>query len=88
MAANRNVPQAAWGSILSGPRTGFMAMLHGIEAVVPLQDGKTITVETSNEPESAELVNLLAARSDKMDRLVASMNTYMKTNNKLLQLQG
>jgi hypothetical protein len=88
IAANRNVPQAAWGSILSGPRTGFMAMLHGIEAVVPLQDGKTITVETSNEPESAELVNLLAARSDKMDRLVASMNTYMKTNNKLLQLQG
>jgi hypothetical protein len=34
----------AVGGIATGPTTGFPAMLHGTEAVVPLPDGKTIPV--------------------------------------------
>jgi hypothetical protein len=34
----------AVGGIADGPTTGFPAMLHGTEAVVPLPDGKTIPV--------------------------------------------
>lgn len=32
------------GGIVSGPQSGYPAMLHGTEAVVPLPDGKTIPV--------------------------------------------
>jgi len=38
---------ASWfakGGIASGPTTGFPAMLHGTEAVVPLPDGKALPV--------------------------------------------
>ena len=40
-----NVGYAAMGGIFSGPRSGFPAVLHGKEAVVPLPDGKTIPVD-------------------------------------------
>jgi hypothetical protein len=36
------------GGIASGPNAGYETMLHGIEAVVPLPDGKTIPVSLSN----------------------------------------
>lgn len=36
------------GGIASGPNSGYETMLHGIEAVVPLPDGKTIPVSLSN----------------------------------------
>lgn len=39
------IPGAADGGILSGPTSGFMAELHGTEAVVPLPDGKSIPVD-------------------------------------------
>ena len=35
----------AKGGIVSGPKTGFMGMLHGTEAVVPLPDGRSIPVD-------------------------------------------
>jgi hypothetical protein len=36
------------GGIASGPTTGYLAELHGPEAVVPLPDGKTIPVRLEN----------------------------------------
>lgn len=51
-----NMPQAAMGGILSGPASGFPAMLHGNEIVVPLDPnsllaelGKKSKVEIENE---------------------------------------
>lgn len=35
----------ATGGVPSGPRSGYLAMLHGTEAVVPLPDGRNIPVE-------------------------------------------
>lgn len=44
------------GGIASGPKQGYEAMLHGIEAVVPLPDGKTIPVSLkTTTTEFAEL---------------------------------
>jgi archaellum component FlaC len=37
-------PGAADGGVLSGPKSGYPATLHGTEAVVPLPDGKNIPV--------------------------------------------
>ena len=36
------------GGIAAGPASGYEALLHGIEAVVPLPDGKTIPVSIKN----------------------------------------
>lgn len=44
------------GGIARGPRTGFPALLHGTEAVVPLPDGKSIPVRNDG---SAEMVNAI-----------------------------
>lgn len=39
-----SVPAAANGNILSGPKSGYTARLHGTEAVVPLPDGRNLPV--------------------------------------------
>ena len=36
---------SANGNILKGPESGYKALLHGVEAVVPLPDGRTVPVE-------------------------------------------
>jgi hypothetical protein len=40
-----HVQAFAKGGIAEGPKSGYPAMLHGAEAVIPLPDGKTIPVE-------------------------------------------
>ena len=40
-------PQFAKGGIASGPKSGYEAILHGTEAVIPMPDGKTIPVTLS-----------------------------------------
>jgi hypothetical protein len=81
------IPKGASGNILSGPTSGFMALLHGVEAVVPLRDGKTIQVE-SNEEESTEVIEMLVMKVQKLDKIINSMQSYMRTSNKILQLQS
>ena len=39
-----NVGYAAMGGVFSGPPSGYATIMHGMEAVVPLPDGKTIPV--------------------------------------------
>ena len=38
-------PEMARGGVVSGPRSGYPATLHGTEAVIPLPDGRSIPVE-------------------------------------------
>lgn len=38
---------SANGNILKGPESGYKALLHGVEAVVPLPDGRNMPVEIS-----------------------------------------
>lgn len=68
----------AKGGIASGPKDGFMAMLHGTEAVIPLPDGKSIPLDTSgmqsmvsrlsdikqDENTSPEMLNLMSSFKD------------------------
>jgi len=84
-----NMQQAATGGILSGPNTGFEAMLHGTEAVIPLPDGKTIPVQMSGgRGSSAEQMKLISMKISKLDTLVRSMQTHYDTTNKILQRQS
>ena len=61
----------ALGGIASGPTSGFPAILHGTEAVVPLPDGRSIPVNLTGAIDSDSIVQALTGlRKDfaKMDR--------------------
>jgi hypothetical protein len=58
----------AKGGVLSGPTSGYMAELHGTEAVVPLPDGTNIPVQLS------------AAESKSMPELVQINRNLLQQN--------
>jgi hypothetical protein len=51
--------QFAKGGISMGPRSGYLAELHGPEAVVPLPDGKTIPVNLQGSFENSKMFDTL-----------------------------
>jgi hypothetical protein len=80
-------PGKALGGISAGPDSGYMEKLHGVEAVVPLPDGKTIPVSMDSGGLSdlaglmreqiklaQDMVNTLRDSQDIQDRLLA--NSY------------
>lgn len=87
-ASTGPLQQGARGGILSGPIDGFMAMLHGTEAVIPMPDGKPIDVQGPGEEGSEEAESLMAMKMERMDTLLQGMTTYLRTTDRLLQLQS
>ena len=49
---------SATGNILKGPTTGYPALLHGTEAVVPLPDGRAIPVDLNMSQKTSESTSL------------------------------
>jgi hypothetical protein len=66
------------GGIASGPFSGYMAELHGPEAVVPLPDGKTIPVRIEGEPgsnkSSADMSAMMNQFKSSMESMINQMN--------------
>jgi predicted chitinase len=80
------LPQAQYGGLLSGPNSGYMAMLHGTEAVVPLPDGKSIPVELPGFTASlSDQTGIMAQQLSKLDELVRVMQNQVSLSNKILQ---
>jgi hypothetical protein len=71
---------AELGGILSGPKSGYQAMLHGTEAVVPLPNSRSIPVEVRNQDSS-----MMSAQLDKLDELVRVMQNQLSISTKILQ---
>lgn len=77
---------AASGGILSGPKGGYEAMLHGTEAVIPLPDGKTIPVQMSGGGGSSpEQLHLLSQELGKLEMLVRIVQRNNDITTKILQ---
>jgi hypothetical protein len=80
---------SAKGNILKGPTTGYPALLHGTEAVVPLPDGRAIPVEMKQQPTSsmestnASAVALLSASVDAQTAKMTELVSLMQRNNNL-----
>ena len=79
---------AATGGVLSGPKSGYNAMLHGTEAVIPLPDGKSIPVQMAGTGGSAAQINLLAQELEKLEALVRVVQKNNDITNKILQRQS
>ena len=74
------------GGVATGPRSGYAAMLHGTEAVVPLPDGKTIPVEMPNlDRNMQEQVSMMGAQLVALEELVRYMRDNNAINTKILQ---
>jgi hypothetical protein len=80
---------AATGGILSGPTSGYTAMLHGNEAVVPLPDGKSIPVANmGGSDNSSENNKIISMKIAKLDQLISGMIKNNSLSNKILQRQS
>jgi GH24 family phage-related lysozyme (muramidase) len=62
-----NMVSAADGGAFSGPRSGYRAVLHGPEAVVPLPDGRTIPVTIAG----------LAEHNERLSQVLSAIETRM-----------
>jgi hypothetical protein len=87
------MPSAAMGGILSGPTSGYQALLHGNEAVVPLPDGRTIPVQskgggTGSSAGAEEQISLLTQELSKLDSLLSVMTKQNNITDRMLQNQG
>lgn len=73
------------GGVATGPSSGYSAMLHGTEAVVPLPDGRTIPVEMpSLSMGMSEQVGMMREQIGRLDEIIATMRTQNAISNKML----
>lgn len=77
------------GGIATGPRSGYMAQLHGTEAVIPLPDGKNVPVAMPEFTSSVrDQVVAMGEQTNKLDDLVSLMRQQVMTSQKLLQVSS
>jgi len=80
---------AATGGILTGPKSGYTAMLHGNEAVVPLPDGRTIPIANmGGSDNSFENNKIISMKIAKLDQLISGMIKNNNLSSKILQRQS
>jgi hypothetical protein len=79
------MPQAATGGILSGPTSGYQAMLHGTEAVVPMGNKKNITVDTGGNSSDKQQLAIIAKKIATIDAIIHGMTRSNNNNTKILQ---
>jgi predicted chitinase len=94
------IPKAADGDVLSGPKSGYRAVLHGTEAVVPLPDGRTIPVTIAGLTEQNDrLAQVLSAIETRMgstgsagspvsDTLLSKLDDFIRVSSDQLGVLG
>ena len=80
-------PRAATGGVLSGPKGGYEAMLHGTEAVIPLPSGQSIPVQMNGGGSSTppEQLAMLAQELGKLEMLVRIVQKNNDITTRILQ---
>ena len=79
------MPQAATGGILSGPTSGYQAMLHGTEAVVPMGNKNAITVNAGANSGDKQQLDIIAKKIATIDAIIHGMTRSNSNNTKILQ---
>ena len=80
--------QMANGGMVSGPKDGYDATLHGTEAVIPMDGKKAITVQTQEDTVLEQHSKLLSMKIIKLDQLIKGMQTHYDTSSKILMRQS
>lgn len=75
----------AYGGITSGPRSGYMAMLHGTEAVVPLPGGRSIPVEMTGMTDTmGKQLTMLGEQLGRFDTMINLLQNNVDISRKIL----
>lgn len=76
-----------YGGVASGPKSGYTALLHGTEAVVPLPDNRSIPVEMPNFDRSLQAqTDMMSAHLSRLDEVVAVMRNQLDVSQRILQV--
>ena len=74
VAAGTTFPKSATGGIISGPSTGYMAILHGDEIVIPAQPGSSALQFNSTSPKNQSddmIQGILLMMTKKVDKMIS-----------------
>jgi len=86
LKANKPKQQFAQGGIATGPESGYKAMLHGTEAVVPLAGGRTIPVEMPNFTSNLQgQMDVMGQQLSKLDELISETRINNTLTQKMLK---
>ena len=76
------LPGKAQGGIASGPNSGYLSLLHGTEAVIPLANGKSVPVELAGSADMGNLSNVVQQMQS-----IFSAESAAKNNQSSVQTQ-
>lgn len=84
-----HVQSLARGGIATGPKSGYMAQLHGNEAVVPLPDNRSIPVDMPNFAGSFDRqIDMMGQQIGRLDELVNLIRNQNSISTQILQVQS
>jgi hypothetical protein len=84
-----HVQSLARGGIATGPKSGYMAQLHGTEAVVPLPDNRSIPVEMPDFSGSFDRqIDMMGQQIGRLDELVNLIRDQNSISSQILQVQS
>lgn len=76
-----------FGGIASGPKSGYMAVLHGTEAVIPMPNGQSIKVDMPDFADGIKgQMDMMSAQLGRLDDLVEIMRSQNVISHKILQV--
>lgn len=74
-----------YGGIASGPKSGYAAMLHGTEAVVPLAGGRSIPVEMTGMTDTmGQQVTMMGEQLSRFDTMIGLLQNNVDISRRLL----
>jgi hypothetical protein len=76
--------ELAYGGVVSGPKSGYPALMHGTEAVVPLPGGRSIPVEmTGMTDKIGEQVAMMSQQIGRFDQMIDLLQSSVDTQHKI-----
>lgn len=74
----------AYGGISAGPRSGYLSMMHGTEAVIPLPGGRNVPVEmTGVSDRMGEQVSILTEQVGRFDQMINLLQSSVDMQGKI-----
>lgn len=76
-----------FGGVASGPTSGYLAQLHGTEAIIPMSNGQSIKVDMPDFSNSiSQQMQSMSAQISRLDELVNLMRRQTQVSEKILQV--
>ena len=76
-----------YGGIATGPTSGYSAVLHGTEAIIPLANGNKIKIDMPDFADNMRgQMDVMSAQLSRLDDLVSVMRNQLAVSDKILQV--